>query len=255
MTRVVGNGNQYGMVFAPHCVLIRSFTRRFAASTDCFTMPMNEDTMLTRLQELAPFADRNDARRAFDATLQAMRRGLNEDEADWLAVALGPSLSTPLLRQGHQGELSADELYRWTKRYGKTRKGVAIEQAQVVCRALGELLQQPECERLKKHLPEIAALLEGPPSNDLPSAPRRLRIDTGDHSLAGGRPGSSRPLSEAGGPSERALSGAKPELAHAQSAARAYDPHPSAKLASARGFAREREAHSQAGARQGGGRG
>jgi uncharacterized protein (DUF2267 family) len=166
-------------------------------------MPMNEDTLLNRLQELAPFADRAAARRAFDATLRAMRRGLSEDEADWLAVGLGPALSAPLLSEVHQGELSADELYRWTKRYGKTRKGVAIEQAQVVCRALGELLQEPERERLKKHLPDIAPLLEVPAPADPPSSPRLLRPDPADHTLAGGKPGSRRPLSTAGGPSDR----------------------------------------------------
>jgi uncharacterized protein (DUF2267 family) len=162
-------------------------------------MPMNEDTLLNRLQELAPFADRAEARRAFDATLRAMRRGLSEDEADWLAVALGPALSAPLLSEVHQGELSADELYRWTKRYGKTRKGVAIEQVHVVCRALGELLHEPERKRLEKHLPEIAPLLEVPASADPPSSPRLARPDPMDHTLAGGKPGSHRPLATAGG--------------------------------------------------------
>jgi uncharacterized protein (DUF2267 family) len=185
---------------------------------------MNEDTMLNRLRELAPFADREDARRAFDATLLAMRRGLNEDEADWLAVALGPTLATPLLREVHQGELSADELYRWTKRYGKIRKGMAVERAQVVCRALAELLQEPEIERLRKHLPEISPLLEAPEPSDPPSAPRPLRSDD-DHTLAGGRAGSMRPLSEAGAPNRRAISGAKPPLHDAESVAHGYDPN------------------------------
>jgi uncharacterized protein (DUF2267 family) len=161
-------------------------------------MPMNEDTLLERLVELAPFADQAEARRAFDATLQAMRRGLNDDEADWLAVALGPALSGPLLRERHAGELSIDELYRWTKRYSKTRKSVAVEQAQLVCRALTELLQPPELERLKRHLPQVASLFTIPPAADPPSAPRQRRPEPRDHTLAGGRPGSSHPLSEAG---------------------------------------------------------
>jgi uncharacterized protein (DUF2267 family) len=158
---------------------------------------MNEDTLLERLVELAPFADQGEARRAFDATLRAMRRGLNDDEADWLAVALGPALSGPLLRERHAGELSIDELYRWTKRYAKTRKSVAVEQAQLVCRALAELLQPPELERLKRHLPQIVSLLTIPPAADPPSAPRQRRPEPRDHTLAGGRPGSSHPLSEA----------------------------------------------------------
>jgi uncharacterized protein (DUF2267 family) len=232
---------------------LKKHKRLHAAKRDCCTMPMNEDTILGRLQELAPFADRSDARRAFDATLQALRRGLSEDEADWLAVALGPALAAPLLRESHQGELSVDELYRWTKRYGKTRKGVAVEQAQVVCRALAELLQEPELERLRKHLPDIAPILEVPKSSDPPSAPRRSRRDLTDHTLAGGRPGSSRPLSESG-QNDRGLSVAKPDLAHSHSVARSDDPHAETKLASTRGFTQEREGRSLATARHGGGR-
>ena len=171
-------------------------------------MPMNEDTLLRRLEELAPFADRAEARRAFDATLQAMRRGLTDDEADWLAVALGPALSEALLRDEHAGELDIDELYRWTKRYSKTRKSVAVEQVQVVCRALAELLQPAELERLKKHLPQITSLFEVPPAEDPPSAPRHRRPDPPDRTLAGGKPGSTHPLSEAGA-NDRSIAGAR----------------------------------------------
>jgi uncharacterized protein (DUF2267 family) len=179
---------------------------------------MNEDTLMRRLEELAPFASRNEARRAFDATLRAMRRGMNEDEADWLAVALGPALSAPLLREGHMGELSVEELYRWTKRYTKLRKGVAVEQAQVVCRALAELLPQPDLERLARHLPELAPLLrtEPPP----PRASRRGRQDRG----------------EQGGIGEGAE--------HAHSLSRAREPHNDTHLAS--GHNQERDPRSLA---------
>lgn len=172
-------------------------------------MPMNEDTLLRRLVELAPFADPGEARRAFDATLQAMRRGLNDDEADWLAVALGPALSEPLLRETYAGELTKEELYRWTKRYSKTRKSVAVEQVQVVCRALTELLQPPELERLRRHLPQITSLFEIPDSEDPPSAPRQRRPEPPDPTLAGGRPGSSRPLSDARPDEARSIAGAR----------------------------------------------
>ena len=205
-------------------------------------MPMNEDTLLGRLRELAPFADREAARRAFDATLRALRRGLSEDEADWLAVALGPALSGPLLRETHAGELTTAELYRWMKRYTKQRKGIAVEQAQVVCRALAELLPEPDLERLKKHLPELADLLQVPELGAAPVPPRRLRSAPGDHTLAGGRPGSTRPISEAGGPSDRDLAGGDPEdLAQTQSVARTRNPHGETKLSSTRGLSAERE--------------
>jgi len=202
---------------------------------------MNEDTLLGRLQELAPFADREAARRAFEATLRALRRGLSEDESDWLAVALGPALSGPLLRETHAGEMTTAELYRWMKRYTKQRKGIAVEQAQVVCRALAELLPGPDLERLKKHLPELADLFQVPEASATAAPPRRLRSAPTDHTLAGGRPGSTRPISEAG-PSDRDLAGANPEdRAQSQSVARARNPHSETKLSSTRGLTQERE--------------
>lgn len=179
-------------------------------------MPMNEDILLGRLEALTPFADRNEARRAFDATLQSLRRGLSDDEADWLAVALGPALSAPLLRESYAGELSADELYRWTKRNAKARKSVAVEQAQTVCRALSELLQPPELDRLKRHLPQVAPLLTVP-DPATPAAPaRRIRSVPSDHNLAGGKPGSSRPLSDAGEAGEPGVGRVKPDLVRTQ---------------------------------------
>jgi uncharacterized protein (DUF2267 family) len=211
-----------------------------AAKLGWFTMPMNEVTLLRRLQELGPFASADEARRAFDATLQALRRGLNEDEADWLAVALGPGLSGPLLRESHAGELPPEELFRWVKRYSKTRKGVAVEHAQVVCRALAELLPTADLDRLKRHLPELVPLFSVPEAAPSPDPPERRRPAVPDHTLAGGRPGSMRPLSEAG-PSDRALSEAKPARSQTHSIAPMRDVHDDPRPSSARGSSLERE--------------
>jgi uncharacterized protein (DUF2267 family) len=134
-------------------------------------MPMNEETLMGRLEELASFASRTEARQAFDSVLQALRRGMSEDEADWLAVALGPALSAALLRESYAGELDERELYRWTKRNGKQRKAVAVERARVVCQALGELLPQAELERLERHLPDLATLFR---ASDTPRHPHSL---------------------------------------------------------------------------------
>ena len=146
-------------------------------------MPMNEETLMGRLEELASFASRTEARRAFDSVLQAMRRGMSEDEADWLAVALGPALSAPLLRESYAGELDERELYRWTKRNSKQRKAVAVERARVVCQALGELLPQAELERLERHLPDLAALFRASETSPRPASLARLRQPHNDTKL------------------------------------------------------------------------
>lgn len=206
-------------------------------------MPIKEDTLLQRLEELAPFADRSEARRAFDAVLQAMRRGMNEDEADWLAVALGPALSAPLLRESYVGPLDERELYRWTKRNAKLRKSVAVEQAQVVCRALGELLPPLELERLERHLPELTPLFRVQPPTRPARGARRARAESESRALAGGRSGSSRPLSETPGPSDPSdttQGEASPPRALPHALERAREPHNDTQLSNGADFNQER---------------
>ena len=125
-------------------------------------MPIDEQTLLHHLQNLAPFADASQARRAFDATLEALRSGLTDDEADWIAIDLGPELAAPLQRQGHAGELTLSQFHQRVGHRAKLGRNAAKEQAQVVCRALAELLPQPTVQRLKKHLPALVALFNGP---------------------------------------------------------------------------------------------
>lgn len=215
-------------------------------------MPIDEQTLTQHLQTLAPFEDAGAARRAFDATLEALRSGLTDDEADWLAVDLGPKLAEPLLRQGYSGELSTSEFYRRTGRYAGLRRGAATEQAQLVCRTLAELLPQPGIQRLKKHLPELAPLFDVPEAPPPAQGPHHLRSASGpDRTLAGGKPGSERPLSETGSPSERSFSGAGGRRAHSDSVVRAQNPHEETKLSSARGLTQERERESIASSRRG----
>lgn len=212
-------------------------------------MPMKEETLMRRLEELAPFANRTEARRALDAVLQAMRRGMNEDEADWLAVALGPGLSAPLLRESYAGELDERELYRWTKRHGKQRKGVAVEQAQVVCRALGELLPPSELERLERHLPELAPLFRARGAAEAARAPRRNRGDLGAHTLSAEQPGSEPPPSE-GLASNEASGSARAERTQPHSLARAREPHNDTGVAGGPGLGSEGRSLATAGQRR-----
>ena len=215
-------------------------------------MPIDQQTLTDHLQKLAPFEDEGAARRAFDATLEALRSGLTDDEADWLAVDLGPNLSEPLLRQGYTGELTINEFYRRTGRYAGLRRSAATEQAQIVCRTLAELLPQPGIQRLRKHLPELAPLFSAPDAPPPVPGPHHLRNEpSADHTLAGGKPGGDRPLSEAGSPSERAFSGAGAMRAHSNSVARSQNPHEDTKLSSARGLTQERERESMASSRRG----
>jgi uncharacterized protein (DUF2267 family) len=129
-------------------------------------MAMNEAILIQKLQSLAPFGDPSLARRAFDATLSALRSGLNDDGSDWLSVDLGAALAAPLQRQSHVGELSREQFYRQMARRTGLRRSLAIEQAQIVCRALAELLPAAGLQRLKKQLPQLAELFSVPDAHE-----------------------------------------------------------------------------------------
>jgi uncharacterized protein (DUF2267 family) len=218
-------------------------------------MPIDEGTLIDRLQRLAPFGDPSLARRALDTTLLALRSGLTDDEADWLSLDLGPALALPLQRQGYGGDLSLNEFYRRMGRDAGLRRSVAVEHAQVVCRALAELLPEAGVRRLQKSLPALAPLFSVPEPPAPAAGPEHLRSDPApDHTLAGGKPGSDRPLSEGGAPSEHAFSEAPVVQGHSHSVARTLDPHADTRLSSARGLTQEREAESLATARRGAGR-
>jgi uncharacterized protein (DUF2267 family) len=161
-------------------------------------MAIESSRLIARLRSLAPFEDDDAARRARDATLTALRRGLTDDDADWLALDLGPELSAPLVRGGYVGALSLEPFYRWVARFAGLRRSVAREQAQVVCRALAELISPSTVARLQRCLPELAALFAQPEPEQPASEPHHLRDEPApDHTLAGGKPGSERPLCDA----------------------------------------------------------
>jgi uncharacterized protein (DUF2267 family) len=140
-------------------------------------VPIDPATMTDLLQRLAPFQDEGAARRAFDTTLRALRRGLDDDEADWLAIDLGPKLAAPLLRESYVGTLSPQELYRWAGRFAGLRRNAAQQQVQVVCRALSQLLSRATLSRLRTRLPELASLFRTPEPEEPPSGPYYRRED------------------------------------------------------------------------------
>jgi uncharacterized protein (DUF2267 family) len=129
-------------------------------------MPIDPVTMMETLQRLGSFPDEGAARRAFDGTLRALRRGLDDDERDWLAIDLGPRLAAPLLREAYVGKLLPEDLYRWAGRFAGVRRSVARQQVVAVCRALSQRLSRATLARLRSRLPELAPLLCLPEPED-----------------------------------------------------------------------------------------
>lgn len=213
-------------------------------------MAIEPSVVIDRLQSLAPFADEDAARRAWRATLHALRGGLTEDEADWLAIDLGPELAAPLVGAVQPVELTPEVLYRAVARLAGQRQSVAREQAQVVCRAMAELLSSSTIGRLRRSVPRLAALFTVPEAPATPSGPHPLRIEPGaDHTLAGGRPGGDHPLYDARRTPDAETRGASAFRGHAHSVAVSDDPHGDSKLSSSHGLSQERQKTSLANAR------
>jgi uncharacterized protein (DUF2267 family) len=210
-------------------------------------MAISEETVLEQLLERAPFTTTSEARSALQATLRALRSGLTDDEARALAQELDGPWAAPLREGVYEGELTVEEFYRLVAFHEQRRLSVGAEHAQIVCRALGSLLSPTALQRLVQQAPLLAREFDAPPAPQVIQCPEHLRAAAApEHTLAGGRPGSSRPLSEARPNPDRTLSGGRAENAHAHSVARSDDPHADTKLSSARGLTQEREGESLA---------
>jgi uncharacterized protein (DUF2267 family) len=184
--------------------------------------------------------DRATAERAARATLATLGERLTEEEARGVADALPGALARTLRDASYDSDFDDAELYERVRRREGAPAGAAREHAQVVLRALGEVIDDDVRTRVTRALPRsVAELLEprapveAPPHAEAAHAPP---ITT----LAAGKPGSRHPIAEA-----------RPDLAHSHSVAREDNPHGETKLSSARGLTQERLGDAIAAARPG----
>jgi uncharacterized protein (DUF2267 family) len=142
------------------------------------------------------------ADRAIRAALTTVGERLTAEDAHAVAEELPPALSAMVGGAHHHAELDVRELYAAVQAEEGSSPGAAFEHAKVVCEVLSEAVSQPTRIRLQARLPTEWAQLFVPrerPSlgEDDPSAlPRGVPAGHG-HTLADGRPGSRRPISEA----------------------------------------------------------
>ncbi len=186
---------------------------------------MLDQPFVMRVKELGGLAGPSEAMRAIRATLMAIGERLHDDERAALARELPSSTTTAIGRVAYAGDFDRDELYARVARHGGIERGFALEQTQIVCRALAEALPEAALTHLRKSLgPSIGSLLDVPE----PMATLPRHASTTDSTLASGRDGSRHPLSESR--FDRAQSG---------SVARSDNPHADTKLSSAHGTTEE----------------
>ena len=118
----------------------------------------------------------------------ATRMGLAESEA----AEAESTVEQAIARDSRGG---ADELvYRLSRRLGISR-GRALEVAQVTCRAIADSLEADERRQLLARLPSDLAQLFRPSAVMEVTTGQADRLAGTGHTLAGGQPGSTHPLS------------------------------------------------------------
>lgn len=194
---------------------------------------MEYDRFIAEVRALGGLATAQEAARAVEATLRALRQRLVDDEAEALARGLPAELAEGLRGGAYDADFGVDELYRRVRDAEGIPLGRAAELTQVVCQVLDAAIGVEVRQRLSQHLPaefmELFSPRAVPPPPPEPERHRREALPGEGSTLAEGRPGSRRPLSEA-----------RPEGAHEHSVVREDNPHGETKISSGRGLTQER---------------
>jgi len=185
--------------------------------------------LLREVVRLGGFATPQEALVAIRATVTTLGELLLPEDLGPVAAALPDGLAPLLRKRKLPGTFDVAEFIDRVRRRERVSLGFAREHAQVVCRALGEVLSEDACRKLDRALPDSIAALLRPPPPDAPAPGHHLGQKPGRHTLASGKPGSEHPISE----SHR-------ETAHTHSVAREANPHGDSKLSSSAGMTQER---------------
>lgn len=201
---------------------------------------MNQRELVDRMRRLGGFQQDTDAEVALEATLKALGAVLLPHEREEVARSLPRALKTALDTPEFAVDVGLEAFFARVQHREKVSIGRAREHAQIACRALAEMAPPELVASLSHRLPRLKSLFELPEPLPPPDEPERLsevlpEVNLSsrapfERTLAGGRPGSRHPLSEA-----------RPERAHMHSVARSDSPHGDTKLSSSRGLTQERE--------------
>jgi uncharacterized protein (DUF2267 family) len=168
------------------------------------------------------------AERASESTLEVLGALVTKSDQRALARQLPSPLSEAIQRSSPDQTFDLETFYDRIEVGESVEGALQLEHAQAVCQALAQTVDSEMRTRLARHLPEEYEHLFEP--RKVPAAkPRRHRDVAEDtRKLSSGRPGSSKPLSEAS-------SGA----AHSNSVAESSNPRGDRKLSTGHGSPHE----------------
>lgn len=184
---------------------------------------MTYEQIVAEVERRGGGTDRATAETMVVAAVHALADRIPAVAVEPVAGALPAPLAEIVRAGSHQGGFDADEFFERVGAREGTGAGAAREHAQLACAALAEALTPEVRDQLRAHLPEpLAELFEPRGVAAAPPAHPHAREHERRRPLASARPGSTRPLSEAG-PEATAQSG---------SIAASDEPHAERKLSS-----------------------
>jgi uncharacterized protein (DUF2267 family) len=183
---------------------------------------MNDESFVGEVCWRSGISSRARAERAIEATVELIAERLPARDAEALAGRLPARLAALLRKVTAHGDFGVAELFEHVKNREPVGLGAAVEHAQVVCQVLAEALDDEGRQFLHARLPaDWAALFVRRETTSLDRPPGPAGYG---NTLATGRPGSRRPLSEAA-----------PPAAQPESLVLADNPHGDDKVSSAPG--------------------
>lgn len=168
--------------------------------------------------------DRALAERGVAATLEMIGERLPSVDANGVADHLPAPLGAAIRRRRRHGEFAVEELFEHVREAEGVGLGFAVEHARVVCQVLAEILDAEGRTHLQHGLPPEWVTLFTPRESVTPEPPPPGPPPGHGSTLASGRPGSRRPLSEAA-----------PSRGQTESVVVSANPHGDEKLSSAPG--------------------
>jgi len=182
-------------------------------------MSMSEDAFREDVMGRGVIHEPAEAEGAIRSTLEALAELLAPADATAIAAALPPGLASVIVRRPRGSAQPLGDLYARIAASEGVSLGRAVEQVGAVCQAVAEALDVDGRVLLQRRLtPEWAqlfALEERAPAPDGPPGAPGTAPGHG-HTLATGRPGSRRPLSEARSPGAQTESVVASENPHAK---------------------------------------
>ncbi|TNF26302.1 MAG: DUF2267 domain-containing protein [Deltaproteobacteria bacterium] len=185
---------------------------------------MQHDALITRIRHLGRVHDPAMAERLATATLQALGPALPDEARGYLSLHLPEPHRKHLRAQGPELEGALLALFSRVSELSGLPEPAVRDHLPAVFGALSEEVGDKDLPRFKSLTPEYLAQLFVIPPPDMGTRPPEYIHPSHGSSLASGRPGSSRPLSDAA-----------PSRGHRNSIANSDNPHGESKIATATG--------------------